>query len=228
MQIGYGSTVSSIDIQNTRSGIQPTDIPTDLYIGGDGYFIVQDGTGDINYTRVGNFKFDSAGNLVDSNGYSVVGQKVTYKVDLNGELILDADGNPEIDEITYEPIKISNASNYSEIAIGKDGQITALNGTEGTMDFLGRVALAKFPNPDALLQQGNSYRKESQNSGVAEYVVPGSNSTGALISGGLEMSNVDLSKEFTDMISAQRGFQANSRVITTSDEILQELVNLKK
>ncbi|MBR2758153.1 MAG: flagellar hook-basal body complex protein, partial [Exiguobacterium sp.] len=69
---------------------------------------------------------------------------------------------------------------------------------------------------------------QSQNSGVPQFGVPGAGGRGELVSGALEMSNVDLSEEFTEMIVAQRGFQANTRIITTSDEILQELVNLKR
>jgi flagellar hook protein FlgE len=72
------------------------------------------------------------------------------------------------------------------------------------------------------------YYTQSTNSGTPQYTYPGSGTTGSLVSGGLEMSNVDLTKEFTDMIVTQRGFQANSRVITTSDQVLEELVNLKR
>lgn len=86
--------------------------------------------------------------------------------------------------------------------------------------------MAKFSNPSGLQKAGNNVYQASVNSGTPNYGVPG-NGNGSIASGSLEMSNVDLSEEFTDMIVAQRGFQANTRIITTSDEILQELVNLK-
>jgi len=93
---------------------------------------------------------------------------------------------------------------------------------------LGVIALGKVNNPSAMLQDGSSYFLTSQNSGEAMFTRPGLNGTGGLKAGYLEMSNVDISKEFTDMITTQRGFQANSRIITVSDSMLEELVNLKR
>jgi len=93
---------------------------------------------------------------------------------------------------------------------------------------IGNLVLAKFTNPSGLEQSGTSYFSETSNSGNAIYVMPGLEGTGGLNAGNLEMSNVDISKEFTDMITTQRGFQANTRIITVSDEMLQELVNLKR
>ncbi|WP_414733569.1 flagellar hook-basal body complex protein [Acetobacterium carbinolicum] len=93
---------------------------------------------------------------------------------------------------------------------------------------LGYLALAKFANTDGLLQDGNGYFMESANSGEPIAAKAGTNGTGGTESANLEMSNVDLSQEFTDMIVAQRGFQANSRIITVSDSILEELINLKR
>lgn len=93
---------------------------------------------------------------------------------------------------------------------------------------LGYLAIAKFANTDGLLQDGNGYFMESANSGQAIASKAGTNGTGGTESANLEMSNVDLSQEFTDMIIAQRGFQANSRIITVSDSILEELINLKR
>lgn len=93
---------------------------------------------------------------------------------------------------------------------------------------LAQIATATFANPSGLLKAGDTLFRISTNSGPALVGVPGTGSRGSISSGTLEMSNVDLSQEFTDMIVTQRGFQANSRIITTSDEMLQELVNLKR
>ena len=86
----------------------------------------------------------------------------------------------------------------------------------------------RFNNPSGLEKAGNSSFRVGVNSGVAQVGTAGDGGRGALTSGALEMSNVDLAEEFTGLIVAQRGFQANSRVITSSDEILQDLVNLKR
>lgn len=100
--------------------------------------------------------------------------------------------------------------------------------TNGERKALGQVMLAKFDNPMGLQKLGNNFFVDTRNSGEAQLGKPGISGFGATKSGSLEMSNVDLSMEFTEMITTQRGFQANSRIITASDEMLQELVNMKR
>ena len=111
--------------------------------------------------------------------------------------------------------------------LGADGTIMGVYSNE-LRQPIGRLSLASFNNPGGLEKAGNSSFRVGVNSGVAQIGTAGAGGRGALMSGALEMSNVDLSQEFTNLIIAQRGFQANSRVITTSDELLQELVNLKR
>ena len=91
-----------------------------------------------------------------------------------------------------------------------------------------RVAVADFTNPAGLEKVGETAFRASANSGNPELGVAGEGSRGSLLGGALEMSNVDLAGEFTNLILAQRGFQASSRVITTSDQVLEELVNIKR
>lgn len=424
-QIGYGSTVSSIDVINTRGGIQITDRVLDLYISGDGYFVMQDASGYAMYTRAGNFNFDVQGALVDAAGRYVAGWMPLYDgssadpvpiiipniadytnvsiskdgiiygvysgpapahvpnsyeglgslADLavagytniryeNGRLIgddatggatdvtlysnicINADGTitgddmvsgttsvvigrlgdfaaepadytdwkiqsdgtviglykghftgeeetlgsingpslsvPGYSDVTFingslvgvddatgatvtiytnveidvqgrligdnaatgareqaGSLDISNLvadpSLYSKYTLKPDGTVTGLytlpqvpEHIPGEIEILAQIAIAKFTNPEGLSQHDGIYFEETMNSGKAQVAPAGSNATGSIVSGGLEMSNVDLSKEFTDMITTQRGFQANSRIITVSDEMLQELVNLKR
>lgn len=111
-------------------------------------------------------------------------------------------------------------------SIGQMGEISGVF-SNGRVETLGTIALAKFSNNAGLSKVGNNMFQDSVNSGTANIGAPG-NGYGTIASGALEMSNVDLSEEFTEMITAQRGFQANTRIITTSDEILQELINLKR
>lgn len=119
------------------------------------------------------------------------------------------------------------AGAINSFSIGQDGKVQALF-TNGERQTVGRLKLADFDNPGGLMKIGNNMFNTTPNSGAAKFGTPNSGSFGALTPGALEMSNVDLAAEFTDMITTQRGFQANSRIITTSDEILQELVNLKR
>ena len=122
---------------------------------------------------------------------------------------LFADGNP--------------SGTLQDVSIGQDGIIMGRY-SNGEMRPLGQIPLAHFTNPEGMERIGNNLWVPSANSGPFD----GVGTTGDLMPGALEMSNVEMSGEFTEMITTQRGFQASSRVITTSDEMLQELVNLKR
>ena len=432
-QLGYGSKVGSIDVNNTIASGADTGKSMDVYINGEGYLAVQGDGGMTKYTRVGNLKFDAEGNLTDANGSKILG----IPTDASGNPILNADGTLPVSDLKAINIDPAILEKCTGIAIGKSGEITGtqagapeftkatgidcvtgetvpattnysgnitlttglgftadttnpgevdaagvnvsteaaadikgamtltydsaastytLNGygadgttaltpvvgtltgnalsftvgsgkvtiadvskltldptgaaayalgsiddpsttvakvtvndaggtahtgtytpavspaTTGTITFgttaadkvtlniddtkyaalvaksttdkpvtlgtietgssvpksLGYIAIAKFANADGLSQDGNGYSIQSENSGNAVASKAGTNETGTLISSELEMSNVDLSKEFTEMIIAQRGFQACSRVITVSDTVLEELINLKR
>lgn len=111
--------------------------------------------------------------------------------------------------------------------ISSAGEVVAIF-TNGKRATLAKISLAAFDNPAGLQKIGSNLFRDTPNSGTPKVGDPGSGSFGSLVPGALEMSNVDLSQQFTEMITTQRGFQANSRVITTTDEMLQELVNLKR
>lgn len=112
--------------------------------------------------------------------------------------------------------------------IGSDGVITGIY-SNGKQKPLAMLALAHFENPAGLKKEGENLYSATTNSGNFDKgIKAGTPGVGSLSPGTLEMSNVDLSREFTDMITTERGFQASSRIITTSDEMLQELVNIKR
>lgn len=119
------------------------------------------------------------------------------------------------------------AGTLQSYALSEDGSLVGTF-SNGATEVLARVALATFVNPGGLEKAGSSRYVPTVNSGAAQIGIAGVEGMGSLISGALEMSNVDLSQEFTNLIVAQRGFQANARIITTSDEVLQELTNLKR
>jgi flagellar hook protein FlgE len=112
-------------------------------------------------------------------------------------------------------------------AISDDGSVSGVF-SNGRSQVLGKLGLAAFNNPSGLIKAGGSMYRSSAASGTALSGTAGTAGRGTLAAGTLEMSNVDLAQEFTNLIIAQRGFQANSRVITASDELLQDLVNLKR
>lgn len=132
-------------------------------------------------------------------------------------------------EMDFKPYMLNgNTSGTLEgFAIDDKGIVTGVF-TNGERKALGQIMLAKFDNPMGLQKLGGNMFVDTRNSGEPQYGGAAVGGFGAISPGNLEMSNVDISLEFTEMITTQRGFQANSRVITTSDEMLQELVNMKR
>lgn len=204
-QVGLGVAIAAIDTVHTAGSAMTTNQATDLRIDGDGFFVVSAGDGtEMMLTRAGNFTVDAAGQLVTSDGMFVLGQD-------GAPITLDA-------EVTA----FSISQNGMIIGVTADDQVE-----------YGPLAITKVVNPGGLEKLGgNLYRMTANANPDGEFELLAANDpeagTGAIVSGQLEMSNVDLTAEFTEMIVAQRGFQANSRIITTSDEILQEVVNLKR
>jgi flagellar hook protein FlgE len=115
----------------------------------------------------------------------------------------------------------------TDFSVARDGTING-NYSNGKIIPLYKLALATFANPNGLERIGNTCFRESANSGLAQIGVPMQGGAGEVIGSNLEMSNVDISEEFTRLILAQRGFQANARIVTVSDGMLEELVNLKR
>jgi flagellar hook protein FlgE len=181
----------------------------------------------------GTFVFDAQGNLDPTRSdtprvqFAVPGADL---VDVSMDAGSGANGLTQYATTTTAVLRDQNghtAGQLENFSIDRYGQITGFF-TNGTTTLLGKVVLADFNNPAGLLRSGDNMYQESANSGgaVLGFALEGSRSQ--ITSGALEMSNVDLAQEFTNMIVAQRGFQANSKVITTSDELLQELMQLKR
>ncbi|WP_203246229.1 flagellar basal body rod protein FlgG [Sporosarcina beigongshangi] len=231
-QVGLGSQISAIDTIHTGGSTQFTGNTLDLAIAGDGFFQVgeMDGTGvgatlgNIQYTRAGNFYMDKSGYLVDASGKYLVGVEGsgTYASATADDTIAP----PTIaDPPVYTQILIPTTA--QSMSVAQDGAVSFVD-EDGFLRYAGHLVMAKFPNPGGMQKVGGNYFQQSPNSGEKVVNIPTQGGIGDVESGFLEMSNVDLAEEFTEMIVAQRGFQANTRIITTSDEILQELVNLKR
>ena len=220
MQVGLGVQVGAITTNFNQGSAEATGRPTNLMISGDGFFMIKRGKDDL-YTRAGAFEFDSAGNLVTPDGDIVEGYQP------------DATGKVDPATMTPQPINIpdiadeSAANPLTSYNIGSDGVITGIY-SDGTKKPLFQIAMADFANPAGLEKVGDTAFRESTNSGKPQVGISGTGRRGNLIAGSLEGSNVDLAREFTNLIIAQRGFQATSRVITTSDQVLEELVNIKR
>jgi flagellar hook protein FlgE len=201
MQIGLGVQVGATNTNFNQGSAQTTGKVTDVMIQGDGFFVVER-NGERLYTRAGAFNLDGQGRLVTADG----------------DLVQGVGGGP-IDVPTDD-------ADLKSFSIGVDGTVTGqfLAGPQR----IGQIAVADFANPMGLEKVGDTMFRETPASGNPQVGAPGTARRGKLMAGALEMSNVDLAAEFTNLILAQRGFQANSRVITTSDQVLEDLVNIKR
>jgi flagellar hook protein FlgE len=210
-QVGLGTQLGSIDNLMQSGSLQSTGNPFDVAITGDGFFRVAPSTATppaanaagVEYTRAGNFTTNAAGYLITQDGYYLQGRTAAGA-----------------DTLLNVPPGSTN------VAIGKNGEVSYVDAA-GTRQSAGFISLATFNNASGLMRSGSNRWLQSANSGAPTVGTP-SAQFGFTTAGAVEMSNVDLAQSFTSMITAQRGFQANSRVISTADEMLQDLVNLKR
>jgi len=181
-----------------------------------GVLIVSDEAREINCVEKTTTSYDITATTLDKSaaaGTLTDSWALGYTTITLGDITINIDQPKFIDAIN---------SVFSNVVIGNVGP------GAGVPVKIANMAVAKFTNVDGLAQNGEGYFLETTNSGTAIGTIPGNGGTGNFRSGALEMSNVDLSKEFTEMIIAQRGFQANTRMITVSDEMLSELVSMKR
>jgi len=183
-------------------------------------------------------KSDAGWTATATDGAEVTSSALTFDVQggiaspksLNGTIAVDLSTLTSVSgnsTVTATSTDGHAAGSLTSFTLGADGTLTGLF-SNGKQQSIGRIALATFTNPGGLEKAGSSEYRSTTNSGTAVLGAAGSAGMGTLTSGSLEMSNVDLSQEFTNLIVAQRGFQANARIITTSDEVLTELTNLKR
>jgi flagellar hook protein FlgE len=216
-QVGLGVGLGSVDNLMTGGAVQTTGNPLDVAIQGDGFFQIGEGAPDNTlannpitptaYTRAGNFSINRDGFLTTQTGQYVLGYETPAGT-------------------TETAIRVPAGA--TGVAIDQSGGVSYIDPVTQTRTTPYRLTLATFSNAAGLEREGGNRWIISANSGQKTVATPGQDGLGVTTAGAVEMSNVDLSQTFTSMITAQRGFQANSRVISTADEMLQDLVNLKR
>ena len=223
VQLGMGVQLSAVTPNFSQGGLQSTGVPSDMAINGNGFFVVKNPTsGQISYTRAGNFSVDSSGYLVTAAGDR-----------LQAAAAGAANGGALADVQIPASIAATSGVAVTSFSIDSGGNINVAL-ADNTTQVVGQIGLQNFSNPGALLSIGNNEYQATSASGpmfgtasAPVYQTAGSSGTGTIQAGYLEMSNVDLGQEFSNMIQAQRGLEASTRVITTADEIMQDLLNLK-
>ncbi len=219
VQVGRGVTTGGVSSVFTQGNITYTGAPTDLAVSGGGFFTVRDPASGATYaTRDGSFHIDKSGYLVNSQNLRVQGFSDSGLAS-RGDVRMDMSGSPA------DTPADAQISSYRFDAQGK----LQLTLDTGSTYVRGQVLLQDFTSPQSLMKEGNNLYSNLASAGpLVQATAPGSGGLGTITAQNLETSNVDLAGEFTDLITAQRGFQANSRVITTSDELLQDVINLKR
>ena len=219
IQVGTGVAITGIHSNWNQGALSTTGISSDLGIAGNGFFMVRDTLTNAQYaTRAGAFSLDANGYLVADTGERVQGFSDSGLATL-GDIKIDTTGMPATSSPT------ATVSSYS---VSGTGAVT-VNLSDGTQFVRGQVLLQNFQDPGALINVGNSlYSNMAEAGPLAALTAPGSSGLGNIQSGALELSNVDLSNEMANLITAQRAFEANSKIVTASDEVLQTLVNMKR
>jgi len=198
--VGLGSKVQSTQMDQLQGAAQETDNPLDLAVIGNGFFQVTDPTGQILYTRAGNFS-------VNANGALVVGDATT------GRLLDPA---------------ITIPQDATAISVSAQGQVSVQIPNNTTLQQVGVIQLAQFINPQGLLALGENLYSATSASGAATQGVPGTQGIGTIQQNTLEASNVQPVQELIDLITTQRAFELNSQAIQTGDQIMQDVTNLRR
>ncbi len=218
LTVGLGSRVQAITQQFTLGSMQQTGNALDLAINGDGFFVTKSPTSNaVDYTRNGSFTLNGAGQLIDSSDQLVQ----TFPVDTTGTVT--STGSTSTGTV---PLTNAAGANYTGITVSGSGVLSA-SYSDGSTSYIGAVALANFPEDTGLKQMGNANWTATGNSGAAVLGQAGTGDYGALLSGTLEGSNVDLSSQLVGLVGAQQDFQANAKAIDTDTQIMSTIINLR-
>ncbi len=198
LQVGLGTRPATSEMLQTQGDFSQTGNPYDLSIQGQGFFQIRLTNGQVAYTRNGNFHLDAQGNVVTSSGDPL------------------------------EPA-ITVPANALTVNIGADGTVSITQPGQTNAQQIGQIQIATFPNAGGLSSAGNNLLLATTASGDPIVGVPGgAEGLGTIQQGVLEQSNVNVVEEFIQMITAQRAYESNSRVVTAADQMLQQLNNLSR
>ena len=198
LQLGLGTRPSSNEILFSQGAFSQTENPLDIVIQGRGFFQVRQPSGDLAYTRAGQFQLDKDGNIVTSNGNA-----------LEPQITIPADAQ--------------------QVTIATDGTVTYTLPNQIASQQAGQIQLANFQNPAGLNSLGNGMYAPTDASGDATVGTPGGQEgIGSLLQGYVEQSNVSIVDEFVNLIQAQRGYEANSKVVSAADSMYQQVNQLNR
>lgn len=223
---GQGVRVQSIAQQYTQGTIQTTDKTLDLAITGEGFFAVKRADdGQISYTRNGAFSVDEDRYVLDTTGSRL--QVLAVDPDTGVPTANSTTDSSALTDLQI-PTTLDNGGTVqlTSVAVNEKGIVSAVY-ADGTTRYLGAVAMASFNAQDGLRQRGDAHWVSTVASGTPTFGVGNQGLFGAVRSGALERSNVDITEELVSLISAQRNFQANAKAIETANTLTSTIVNIR-
>jgi flagellar basal-body rod protein FlgG len=200
ISIGLGSRVSSVQTDFRQGAFKQTNGSLDVAIQGRGFFKVTDPSGEVLYTRAGNFSLNA-----------------------NGQMVM---GSANTGRLLEPPIVIPNDA--QAIVISPEGKVQVQQFNNPALTQVGTLELVTFINPEGLLKRGENLYAETNSSGTAQTGTPGQNGIGVVQQNMLEASNVEPVSELIDLITTQRGFELNSQVVQAGDQVMQLVANLRR
>lgn len=222
--VGTGVTLAGVTTNYTQGSLGSTGRDTDLGISGNGFFHVKNSVDGTEYaTRAGEFRWSDQGFLVTAQGYRVQG--------------LTGAGLGSVGDVALGTPP--SGTQRQSVTIDRSGSVVEFY-SDGTSATTNRILLQNFNDPSALTREGNNLYSSLISAGpigaaagktalqAGTVNAPGKNGLGTIQSGTLELSNVDLTDQFANLITTQRSFQAGSRLVTVSDTVLEDIVNLKQ
>ncbi|MDO7834101.1 flagellar hook-basal body complex protein [Sphingobium sp. HBC34] len=225
---GQGVRVQGVNQQFTQGTIETTDKTLDLAITGEGYFTVKAEDGTVGYTRNGAMAVDDDRYVVDGTGSRVqvfaVNPDTGVKTTTPTATTTPADLTDLQVPTTYKDQ--ANGAQLTSVAVAKDGLVSAVY-ADGSTVYLGQVAMASFNSQEGLRQEGDAHWSSTVASGNPILGTANEGMYGAISSGSLEHSNVDITEELVALISAQRNFQANSKAIEAANTLTTTIVNMR-
>ena len=214
---GIGATVEAITQNYSLGPVEQTGSALDVAITGDGFFsTVSAVSGETLYTRNGSFTMDDQGFVHDGSDNRLQ----AFPTDAAGTVTSTTPVDVQV------PLVNGAGSDFAGVTVSGNGDVNAAY-ADGSVEVVGRIALASFVAPTGLKQIGSSNWQSTGLSGTATLGEPGSGLYGGLLSGSLERSNVDIAEELVGLITAQRNFQANAKAIDTATQISQTVINLR-
>ncbi|MDI3546969.1 MAG: flagellar hook protein FlgE [Halanaerobiales bacterium] len=224
ISLDYGGTIADLSAGGTLT-LTAENIWDWTVSNIDGGTLSSGGSGTIEFNGDGQIISGGNGSFTfNPDGGATPGQKIDIEFNNSSNPVTQLAADFTIDGIYKDGYEKGDLESFT---IDDSGVITG-GFSNGMTRALGQIAIANFSNPSGLTKIGDTLYTSSENSGIPQIGVAGNGGRGKIASGTLEMSNVDLAEQFTDMITTQRGFQANSKIITVADQMLQDLVNLKR